>query len=528
MLIDPPLAASRLAAVENRNALDACKTNIGGRSLAELRRVARDELLAAALRHTRQYASPSWLPDSAGAAAQIYLVGHQPELFHPGVWLKNFVLDQLAKRATTDGDSAVAVHVLIDNDIVGDVSISTPTGSMTEPDVEHVALDRSQPAMPWEERGICDLDFFQTAGERITRSAGSFVAHPLAEQLWSDVNVDEEPTTRLGTTLARMRHRMELAWGLKTLEVPLSELCQTQAYRWLVAFLLTHLQQVHASCNTALAEYRQLHRLRSPSHPMPDLAEKDGRWEAPLWIWTRDHSTRRPLYVEQRGTGLRLSDGASWTSDLPTADGDDLAPLVDGLEQLAASGVRIRPRALATTMFLRVFLSDYFIHGIGGAKYDQVTDCIIQDLFVVAPPAFATVSGTRLLPVEMPTADAKALRAVDRQLRDWEFNPQRLINDDLPERIRNELEDLTARKRTLMQHRTTSDEVGTRHAKLQQLNTQMQALLRSRRDALWQQREQIERGLQAKEILGARDFSFCLYPESTLRPWLLGAVAEAT
>ena len=52
----------------------------------------------------------------------------------------------------------------------------------------------------------------------------------------------------------------------------------------------------------------------------------------------------------------------------------------------AASDVQsLRPRALTLTLFARVCLGDFFIHGIGGGKYDEVTDAIIRDYFGIEP-----------------------------------------------------------------------------------------------------------------------------------------------
>ena len=44
------------------------------------------------------------------------------------------------------------------------------------------------------------------------------------------------------------------------------------------------------------------------------------------------------------------------------------------LAELSSRGIKLRTRALTTTLFARLVLSDMFLHGIGGAKYDQVTD----------------------------------------------------------------------------------------------------------------------------------------------------------
>ena len=41
---------------------------------------------------------------------------------------------------------------------------------------------------------------------------------------------------------------------------------------------------------------------------------------------------------------------------------------------LQASGTPIAPKALALTLFARMFVCDLFIHGVGGGRYDRVTD----------------------------------------------------------------------------------------------------------------------------------------------------------
>ena len=41
---------------------------------------------------------------------------------------------------------------------------------------------------------------------------------------------------------------------------------------------------------------------------------------------------------------------------------------------LPSRGIRLRTRALTTTLFARYVLGDLFVHGIGGAKYDELGD----------------------------------------------------------------------------------------------------------------------------------------------------------
>jgi len=80
-----------------------------------------------------------------------------------------------------------------------------------------------------------------------------------------------------------------------------------------------------------------------------------------------------------------------------------------------------------------LFLADLFIHGIGGAKYDRISDAIIADYFGIEPPEMACVSATFLL--NLPQANGphsgpykcsttlETIRGLRRSLRDLEWNP---------------------------------------------------------------------------------------------------------
>ncbi len=89
------------------------------------------------------------------------LAGHQPELVHPGVWFKNFVLSSLAQRT-----AAHAVNLLIDNDAVRSTSIRSPAGSVRDPVTAFVPLDDSSAPIPFEERRILNASVFESFGKR--------------------------------------------------------------------------------------------------------------------------------------------------------------------------------------------------------------------------------------------------------------------------------------------------------------------------------------------------------------------------
>ena len=78
-------------------------------------------------------------------------------------------------------------------------------------------------------------------------------------------------------------------------------------------------------------------------------------------------------------------------------------------------------------MWARLLVADLFIHGIGGAKYDRVTDDIIRRYFKIEPPGMACVSATLTLDVPAPEVTQEDLLTAERRLRDIRFKPHRYL-----------------------------------------------------------------------------------------------------
>src|SRR5690606_22675475 len=103
---------------------------LAGEPIARLAAAAREQLLRDAHAYTSAYREGA-LPASIGASTRVLLAGHQPELFHPGVWAKNFALDALAGATFSIG-----VNILIDGDTLKSPSLRVPSGSLAQPLVE--------------------------------------------------------------------------------------------------------------------------------------------------------------------------------------------------------------------------------------------------------------------------------------------------------------------------------------------------------------------------------------------------------
>jgi len=505
-LIDPPLSAAATLVAENQ-ANSQLDTDVLGQSLREIAQTARHDLLHAARRYTAAYRDVSAVP--IGEDAPLLMAGHQLSLFHPGVWFKNFVLDHLAKKL-----KATAVNLLIDNDVSQQAAIRVPTGTVLVPRAVTVSYDKPQPGVPFEESRLIDPELFASFGGRVCETVRPFSPDPLITQLWPLAEKAAQRTHRVHHCLAEARHRMEHEWGLDTLELPLGEVCQLTAFRRFMSHILAHSQRFRVEHNDALNEYRRVNRVRSKTHPVLELAQQDDWLEAPFWIWTSNNPIRRPLYARPMGDQTDLSDLRGLTlQDVPLnpAGGNEAA--VAYFAEREQQGIKIRPRALMTTMFARLFLSDLFLHGIGGAKYDQLTDDLIRRFFGHPAPNFLVVTATAHLPIPRDPVRPTEVRELRQLARDFRFHPERHLEKTPAAKP------LIEEKQKWIQDDTSSPR--QRHEAISRLNNALAGLLRKKQAQTAERTAHVVASLARELILGSREHSFCLFSQATLQPLLL-------
>ncbi len=543
-LVEPPFGEVAALTAANREDRRRLSYDFHGVSWSELAAQAREELLSEAIRYTSTYRDVS----SGGAAlsggmpsrsvgmssdahgdasdamppkAKVFLAGHQPQLFHPGVWLKNFALGSVARE-----HGAVAVNLVVDSDTMKTHALRVPGGSAAEPQTAPEPLDEPGPVLPYEERRILDPATFSTFGERVAAQIAPLVPEPIIRRWWPLAVARMAETDNLGTCLAQSRHELEGRFGLDTLEIPQSHVCRMRAFAHFTACLLAELPRFLAIHNETLHEYRRLHRIRSTAHPMPDLAV-EGPWhEAPYWVWTREDPRRRRLFVRRDGRQLVLSDREAVEIRLPLAGEGDVRAAADRLVELAGGPVRIRSRALITTLFARLLLGDLFIHGIGGAKYDQVTDAVVERFFGVRPPGYLVVSATLHLPVAHQPGKPEDLQAIARRLRELTWHPEKAAVQAARSGRCEDLAGLIAAKRHWIETPQTPENARTRWIEFRRINRELQPWVAQERERLLLDHARISQAIQAEKVLSWREYAFCLFPEATLREFIDELLAD--
>jgi hypothetical protein len=514
VLVEPPLRdlpGLIEANLERRRAADCA---LQGRSLSALAADGRRQLAELAYRYTSSYRTVS----EPKSCERVFIAGHQPELFHPGVWFKNFALGRLGHE-----HRAVAVNLVIDSDTIKHVSLRVPGGSPAAPFVESLPFDVASDEIPYEERDIEDQHLLASFGARAADCIRSLVPEPLVEQFWPLVLKRAQVTRNLGACLAQARHQLEGEWGLETLEIPQSQVCALSAFHWFTAHLLAHAQRFRQVYNESVDAYRRANHVRSANHPAPNLAT-DGEWaEAPFWLWSASAPRRRRLFVRRRDHDtLVLSDRRRIEVELPLAEGSDGGRAVEVFAGLPTRGIKLRSRALATTLFARLVLADLFIHGIGGAKYDQLTDELIRRFFGLAPPGFLVLSATMHLAQPAPGVSPDGLRLLDHELRDLDYHPEKYLA-----RLTNwagapvDIERWLSLKARWLATEQTRDNARQRCHAIRAANEALQAWIEPRRRALTRDRQEALRRARAAGILTSREYAFCLYSTRALHDFLL-------
>jgi hypothetical protein len=313
---------------------------------------------------------------------------------------------------------------------------------------------------------------------------------------------------------------------VRNAEIPLSCLCETEGFLWFAAHLLAHLPRFQEVHNLALTRYRARYGIRSRHHPVPALGRQDDWREAPFWVWRAREARRRPLLVRQLATTMELRAGGDDRPflEIPLAADREACCAVEQLLGLPARQIRLRTRALTTTMFARLVLGDLFIHGIGGAKYDELGDDIIRGFFDLDPPAYHTLSMTLWLGLDADPVDARQLDAARRRLRDLAFNPDR----HLPEPVAPE-----ARAWVEMKRRAIAAPVDSRAQKLarfheiRRCNDALRPWTHEAGEALERELSRMLAGMRRNAVARHREFAFVLHSEHRLREAMARATAEA-
>jgi hypothetical protein len=329
------------------------------------------ELIEAALEKCRVPGLGS-LIGTTGADIPILMAGHQPVIYHQGLLCKVETLSQLAKDT-----QALGINVVIDTD-EGDA------GALVWPRISHGQLELRRASISdaigqsvlYSEQRVAAASVTQGIFAEIERDLrGSGLEAVIKQVCYVGKLYEQLAGEQLVVAHAVVRQALT---DVSICEVPLSALLRDAEMRELIDELVSDGERLVLTYNSTLDAYRREHRIHNPANPFPNMKSSAETLELPLWRVIAGR--REPVFIEVGSAAARAVPG------------------------------ELVSRGSLTTLILRGFCSDMFIHGLGGGKYDRFVDRLALAYLGVELPTYVVASRTEYL---FPEKVSELARSID-------------------------------------------------------------------------------------------------------------------
>ncbi len=292
--------------------------------------------------------------------------GHQPVIFHPGIWSKIIFLNFFKDFEK--------IFITNDSDVKDGIFIEIPVFDGKWKKVrEYIYLNS-------EGKTFEDYDphkfkegikFFLKRFKEIEK----FLKEDIREKiLIFTKNLSEYEDVVSSIIFTRKSFEKEIKYDEKTI----SEISKEDNFLKLFLYFFYECEKIFNIYNKTLEEYRDIKGIKKEGEPFPFLFKYNDFYEIPFWI-IKDGRKR----VFKNGKFLYAED-------------ERITQLSFDFEKdiLKIKNLNIRPRALTLSIYQRIFLSDLFIHGIGGTRYDEFTEKFFENVFNLKMPGHISLTGT--------------------------------------------------------------------------------------------------------------------------------------
>jgi hypothetical protein len=316
----------------------------------------------------------------------LLVTAHQTELYHAGVWAKLALLRAAAKKS-----GAESIMIVVDTDAPKHLQLRWPRWSQPITDDPRLTTAAWSGLLAGPTPGhIHDLQ------ASLNAAAEAWPFTPAAGAFLQDLSRQSIEQPGLSATITNAMHKLDWDLGLRHQVMLASPLWSSDGYLATAYHILARADHFVTEYNQALHDYRIAHKLRTEARPMPDLKFTTDECEVPFWLDDLIGQSRTRANVQRGKNSWELNVSGEALPFSPDTPGEQA---VDQLKKfLHRHNIRLSPRALTLTMFVRLLIADQFVHGIGGGRYDQVTDEVIRKFFGIQPPHFAVTTATLYFP----------------------------------------------------------------------------------------------------------------------------------
>jgi hypothetical protein len=390
--------------------------------------------------------------------------GHQPEFQHPGIVFKDLLIHKIAEH--TDG---LPLHIVVDTDQFEMVYFYP---ERLENGFAHLkTLHLKDEANRVYSQSILS----EESKKELTEIFQSQIEEAM---FFTDMAIQAELIKILNRKIELLKTKQYLyeinelireefyqSRSIQIYKINVSELVKLPAFQILVEKIRIHLDDFMSVYNSSLTEYRKVHKIKNHAQPIPNLVSG----EMPFWILDPQTKKRNVMRV-----------------------GDSV------------DNACILPKAVTLTMFLRLFMTDFFIHGKGGGRYEEVSEHIIKDFFQIEAAPYEVASVTMHLNktkwFSVPDVDEKEL---ELKLRDSEYSPEKFLDPSHP---------LTLQKKELQsKFKNPDSDKKELHQKISALNEAMANLILPQIEILEKTKSQLSVIQHTNQVFQSRTLPFYYY-----------------
>jgi len=498
---EPPLEGACSLVRRNHDYLSKLRFTIGAIPFLDFRKGQQQEVLAKARKYTER--AGVTLEQTGGNL--IVETGHQPQFSHPGIWIKNFLCYHLASRLKGTG-----LNMIVDSDEARDCEIALPSFPDDAPLRRTIPYYRGAQNLAFEESRI-DRELLIRCRDEVLALMPEKLKSSLAGRIFDLLIEKAAGEDSLTFGLAASRRQVEQRFGLHNLEIPVSAICDSQHFIHFFLEIARRADEYASIYNRTLADFRRQMDISSPSHPLPELSREEGSVELPFWGW-RAGGKRFPLFVKSSGASFEITLDDEPIASFSKGQLDDQWALSGRLKAELSGKAKLRPRALVLTTYQRFFICDVFIHGIGGARYEQIADEIMMQFFGFKPPPYIVLSATLLLPFKLYDPDEASVRELENELRRAQHAPEIFLDED----SRSRLSGLIDEKLSLINVEAPARSKRRAFRRLKEINKALFEKARPAYDEVSRRLKELKKQIQWNEVLARRDYPFCIYPENQL------------
>jgi len=480
-IADPPFGEMPEHIENNRNLIAAYDFEVAGTVSGRLRHCLRRRLNASC---------GGKLPEDRA----LIMLAHQPEFYNPGVIFKYALLEGLKQFGCT-------LEVVVDSDVEHNIHLKVPAKMGNRYKVVDLLLcdngDRTvfehlkAPPKQVLDRLLAEsVELVKSLRQPQMVSAIEKFSRIVEKNYYTDVTISD----------LMVSCRRDYYPTPDMASIALSRICSWPEFKLFAADIIFNIERFTECYNGSLDEYRHEVHERYPANPFPNLTVDNGVFELPFWIINKD-GTRGELFLDTKGARHVL-----------LSDDREKIKSIDPGDNSALDDIQIRPKAIALTIFHRLFVADAFIHGVGGGNYDRATDKIIRRYYGVEPPLFFFSSCTRFPSINGGRDLEQHIEKQRLLLRDMKNNPDKYVDPG---------NKLAVEKANIIKN-AAGNFTKTDYKRLSEIRKQLCALIEGDIALAQEQHQNLVERMQNIRTIQRRDFPYFIFtPEQLIMPTTL-------